>query len=188
MNTAMMAARRYLGAQVESSSPTERVVLMYDAALGGLAAAREAMARRDIPARRAAMSKTMAIVAELQATLEAVIAALTEYDPARKGFIVTFTIDEGAQYRVGSVDIESTIPSLGAEALRSYSRVNRGAIYNAEAVEKSIEEMTIQASRMGYPFATVRPRGERNRDTQTVSVVFVVAFLLATSSEPIKFL
>lgn len=103
-----------------------------------------------------------------------VIAALTEYDPSKKGFIVTFTIDEGAQYRIESVDIESTIPSLGAEALRTYSRVSRGSVYNAEAVEKSIEEMTVQASRMGYPFATVRPRGERNRDTQTVSLVFMV--------------
>jgi outer membrane protein insertion porin family len=103
-----------------------------------------------------------------------VIAALTEYDPGKKGFIVTFTIDEGAQYRVESVDVESAIPSLGADALRSYSRVSRGSVYNAEAVEKSIEEMTIQASRLGYPFATVRPRGDRNRDTQTVSLVFVV--------------
>ena len=29
-----------------------------------------------------------------------VVAALTEYDPARKGFLVTFKIEEGQQYRV----------------------------------------------------------------------------------------
>lgn len=103
-----------------------------------------------------------------------VVAALTEYDPARKGFIVTFTIDEGEQYRVASVGFESSIPSLNADALRSYSRVSQGSIYNAEALEKSIEEMTIQASRMGYPFATVRPRGERNYQTHTVTLAFVI--------------
>lgn len=103
-----------------------------------------------------------------------VVAALTEYDPARKGFIVTFTIDEGEQYRVASVGFESSIPSLNADALRSYSRVSQGSVYNAEALEKSIEDMTIQAARMGYPFATVRPRGERNYQTHTVSLAFVV--------------
>lgn len=103
-----------------------------------------------------------------------IVAALTEYDPARKGFIVTFTIDEGEQYRVASVDVESSIGSLNVGALQSYLRVSRGSIYNAEAVEKSIEEMTIQASRMGYPFVTVRPRGERNYETHTVSLVFMV--------------
>jgi flagellar protein FliS len=70
MNTSAMAARQYLGTQVQSSSPAERVVLLYDAALRGLATARDAMARRDIPARREAMSKTMAIVTELQNALD----------------------------------------------------------------------------------------------------------------------
>ena len=35
-----------------------------------------------------------------------IIAALTEYDPGRHGFLVTFKIDEGQQYRVGSVAFE----------------------------------------------------------------------------------
>ena len=48
-----------------------------------------------------------------------VIAALTEYDPERKGFLVTFKIDEGQQYRVGSVDFRSSIPNFDANALRN---------------------------------------------------------------------
>src|SRR6202008_3437956 len=53
-----------------------------------------------------------------------VVAALTEYDPDRKGFLVTFKIEEGQQYRVGTVNIQSTISGLDANALRSFSRVN----------------------------------------------------------------
>ena len=41
--------------------------------------------------------------------------------------------------------------------MRNYSRVNVGALYNAESVEKSVEEMQIEASRRGYAFAVVRP-------------------------------
>jgi outer membrane protein insertion porin family len=103
-----------------------------------------------------------------------VVAALTEYDPERKGFMVTFKIEEGQQYRVGSVDFQSSIPSLDGNALRSYSRVGVGALYNVEAVEKSVEEMQIEASRRGHAFAIVRPRGDRNFDAHTVSVVFSI--------------
>src|SRR3954447_19654940 len=38
-----------------------------------------------------------------------VVAALTEYDPARGGFLVTFKIEEGQQYRVASVDFQTSI-------------------------------------------------------------------------------
>ena len=103
-----------------------------------------------------------------------VVAALTEYDPERKGFMVTFKIEEGQQYRVGSVDFQSSISSLDGNALRSYSRVGVGALYNVEAVEKSVEEMQIEASRRGHAFAIVRPRGDRNFDAHTVSVVFSI--------------
>lgn len=103
-----------------------------------------------------------------------VVAALTEYDPAQKGFMVTFKIEEGQQYRVGSVDFQSTIPSLDGNSLRGFSRVNVGSVYNAEALEKSVEEMQIETSRRGYAFAVVRPRGERNYDAHTVAITYAI--------------
>jgi len=103
-----------------------------------------------------------------------VVAALTEYDPQRKGFMVTFKIEEGQQYRVGSVNFQSSIPNLDTNSLRSFSRVSVGSLYNVEALEKSVEEMQIEASRRGFAFAVVRPRGDRNFEAHTVSVVFSI--------------
>src|SRR5262249_31142546 len=103
-----------------------------------------------------------------------VIAALTEYDPERKGFLVTFKIEEGQQYRVGSVDFSSSIANLDIATLRSFSRVSVGSVYNVEALEKSVEEMQIEASRRGYAFPVVRPRGDRNFEAHTVSVIFSI--------------
>ncbi|MGJ4885225.1 MULTISPECIES: outer membrane protein assembly factor BamA [unclassified Bradyrhizobium] len=103
-----------------------------------------------------------------------VVAALSEYDPERKGFLVTFKIEEGQQYRVGSVDFQSSIATLDATTLRGYSRVSVGSLYNVENIEKSVEEMQIEASRRGYAFAVVRPRGDRNFEAHTVSVVFAI--------------
>src|ERR1700681_195229 len=103
-----------------------------------------------------------------------VVAALTEYDPERKGFLVTFKIEEGQQYRVTAVNFASSIATLDGNSLRSFSRVNVGSLYNAEALEKSVEEMQIESSRRGYPFAIVRPRGDRNFDAHTVSITFAI--------------
>jgi outer membrane protein insertion porin family len=103
-----------------------------------------------------------------------VVAALTEYDPERKGFLVTFKIEEGQQYRVASVNFQSSISTLDGNSLSGFSRVSVGSLYNAEALEKSVEEMQIEASRRGYAFAIVHPRGDRNFDAHTVSITFAI--------------
>jgi outer membrane protein insertion porin family len=103
-----------------------------------------------------------------------VVAALTEYDPDKKGFLVSFKIEEGQQYRVASVNFQSSIATLDGNTLSSFSRVNVGSLYNAEALEKSVEEMQIEASRRGYAFAVVKPRGDRNFEAHTVSITFTI--------------
>ena len=57
-----------------------------------------------------------------------VVAALTEYDPEKKGFLITFKIDEGHQYRVAAVDFKSDIATLDANSLRKLSRINVGSL------------------------------------------------------------
>jgi outer membrane protein insertion porin family len=82
-----------------------------------------------------------------------IVSAVGEYDPNRRGFVITFTIEEGEQYRVGTVDVQSTILSLDPSWLRVKLRTYPGDVYNAEAVEKTVEDMTIEASRQGFAFA-----------------------------------
>jgi outer membrane protein insertion porin family len=103
-----------------------------------------------------------------------IVSAVGEYDQNIKGFVVTFTIDEGSQYRVGTVEVISNVRAIDPAVLRSQLKLSAGSIYNADLVEKSVEAMTIQAARQGYAFANVRPRGERNFETKTISLAFVV--------------
>src|SRR5215468_1394739 len=103
-----------------------------------------------------------------------IVSAVGEYDPARKGFVVTFTIDEGAQYRVGTIEVISNVRAIDPASLRSQLKMGEGSIYNADLVEKTVEAMTIQAARHGYAFATVRPRGDRNFEAKTINLGFVV--------------
>lgn len=103
-----------------------------------------------------------------------IISASAEFDPGKKGFIVTFTIEEGARYRFGNVDVQSNVAAVDPASLRSALQAKSGSWYNAEAVEKSIEEMSIEIAKRGYPFASVRPRGDRDFEGHKVNVVFVV--------------
>jgi outer membrane protein insertion porin family len=103
-----------------------------------------------------------------------VVSAVAVYDPELKGFVVTFTIEEGQRYRFGKVDIESNVAAVDARSLYGQLRAKPGAVYNAEAVEKSVERLSIEVARRGYPFAVVRPRGDRDQATATINVAFVV--------------
>jgi outer membrane protein insertion porin family len=103
-----------------------------------------------------------------------IVSAVGEYDPAKKGFIVTFTIDEGGQYRVGTIEILSNVHAIDPATLRGQLKLSEGDVYNADLVERSVERMTIQAAKYGYAFATVRPRGDRNFETKTINLAFIV--------------
>ena len=60
----------YRRTEVQSRTSLELVVMLYDGALRFLAQTRDAMARGDIRARQAATSRLLAIISELQSTLD----------------------------------------------------------------------------------------------------------------------
>ncbi len=103
-----------------------------------------------------------------------IVSAVAVYDPAQKGFTVTFTIDEGRRYRYGKVEIISHVPAVEANSLYGRVRAAPGAVYNAEATEKSVENLAIEVARRGYPFAVVRPRGDRDTENARINIAFVI--------------
>ena len=103
-----------------------------------------------------------------------VTSAVAEFDPSNKGFTVTYTIDEGALYHFGVVDVVSNVRTVDANALRPKLRMSSGGIYNADQVEKTVEDMTIDIAKRGYPFASVRPRGDRDSESHKVNLTFMV--------------
>lgn len=95
------------------------------------------------------------------------------YDAAKGGYVVTITVEEGAQYTVSSVHVESQLHDVPASMLEHDVRVHKGDIYDGDAVQKSVERMSAEMSRRGYPFTQVSPRGERDPATHTVSLSFI---------------
>ena len=98
-----------------------------------------------------------------------------ELAPDGSGFFVTFTIDEGPRYAVGQVDVTSSIRGVDVSQLQSRLSISAGDWYDGDAVERAVEVMTDSPALAQVPFAEVRPRVTRNRDAQTVDLVFEIA-------------
>ena len=96
------------------------------------------------------------------------------FDPAAGGYIITINVSEGAQYRIGSVNVDSRIPEVDTANLQGRIATSPGAVYNAEAVERSLQNVTTEVARRGHAFAQVRPVGTRDPATRTIHLGYVV--------------
>jgi outer membrane protein insertion porin family len=96
------------------------------------------------------------------------------FDPGAGGYIITINVSEGAQYRIGSVNVDSRIPEVDTGTLQARVATSPGAVYNAEAVERSLQNVTTEVARRGHAFAQVRPVGTRDPATRTIHLGYVV--------------
>lgn len=96
------------------------------------------------------------------------------FDAEQGGYVITISVNEGNQYRVGQVGFDSRVPGLDASLLQGEIQTDPGDVYNAEAVEKTLTKMTTEAVRRGFPFVSVRPTGARDPSSQTVNLGYVV--------------
>jgi outer membrane protein insertion porin family len=103
-----------------------------------------------------------------------VVSSNAEYSAEKKGFIITIVVDEGEQYRVANVEVESRISDIDASRLRNSVRTTAGSVYNSEDVDKTLDGINGEVARKGYAFAQVRPRAERNVESRSVNLVYTV--------------
>ncbi|MFO1155129.1 MAG: outer membrane protein assembly factor BamA [Rhodospirillales bacterium] len=103
-----------------------------------------------------------------------VVSAVAELAPDRSGFVLTFTVDEGERYKVGTVNVTTTLRGLDPETVADAVRLEEGDWYDADLVEKSIERLTEAVGTEGFAFVEVRPRLERNKEKKTLNITFEI--------------
>ncbi len=103
-----------------------------------------------------------------------VVSAVAELTPDRSGFIITFSIEEGARYHFGKVDVTNELKDVNPALLRALLTFKQGDWYDADQVDKSISAITDALGDRGYAFVQVTPNVKRNADTKTIDVGFTV--------------
>jgi outer membrane protein insertion porin family len=103
-----------------------------------------------------------------------IVAAAAQYEAGLKGIAITFTLEEGSQYRIGAVDLKSSLRDLDPAVLRARLRPQVGDVYDAEAVQQTVEALSLEAARHGYPFVEVQPSDDRDPSSHVVRLVYMV--------------
>ncbi len=100
--------------------------------------------------------------------------ASAELSPDRKGFFLSFTVNEGARYKVGKVTINSQLRNLSGSDLQSTLQLTPGDWYDGDAVGRTADAIEDAVHNRGYAFVQVQPRVTRDVAKHTVDLVFDV--------------
>lgn len=103
-----------------------------------------------------------------------VTAATAEVAPGDDGFFLTYSIVEGPLYRFGAVNVEADVEGVDPLVLQSAVLTRTGSWYSAEDVEKSVSDMTYKLGENGYAFTRIEPRLNRDPESLSIGVTYVV--------------
>jgi outer membrane protein insertion porin family len=105
---------------------------------------------------------------------DAHVSAAAAYDPAERGFTLTFTVEEGARYRLGAIQIQSRVANLDDWSLRKVIPLAQGQVFDGEAIDKAANAIAVAAGKRGFPFVDVRPHANRDSAANIIDVVFTL--------------
>jgi len=87
-------------------------------------------------------------------------------------FNVTFTLEEGPRYSVADVAVNVGEVQMDPDALKAGVKTGVGEFYDASKVDKSVENLTLEAARQGFVFAKVNPEITRNEGQGSLNIVY----------------
>lgn len=98
----------------------------------------------------------------------------SELTRERDGYLVTFNVQEGQQFRFGEITTSSDLEDVNADDYLGAIKVRPGVIYNPALVENTIARMERLALQQGLNFIRVEPRIARNDRDLTLDVEFAI--------------
>jgi outer membrane protein insertion porin family len=101
-----------------------------------------------------------------------VVSAVAELSPDQEAFFITFTVEEGERYKLGTVDIKTTLKDLDPESLRGLVTTEEGDWYNADLVDETVQAISDQVGSLGYAFVDVRPRIDRDAENKVLNLTY----------------
>lgn len=89
----------------------------------------------------------------------------------KKGIYIAIPVDEGKQFKIGSVDIRGDLIEE-KEVLLKGLKTTPGKIYDPRLLREDVANLTDKYARLGYAFADITPLSSLDREDQLVHLTF----------------
>ena len=103
-----------------------------------------------------------------------VTSATAELTPDQEDFFITFSLEEGEEYRWGEIDVSTELETLDKNLLLALIPIKSGEIYESSKIESTIESLTFAAGASGYAFVDIQPRVKFDRENNKADITFVI--------------
>jgi len=103
-----------------------------------------------------------------------IISTQAVLDDESNEYTITITMDEGPRYTFGNVAIETSLSGVENIPLDNLVETFSGEFYSAKDVEDTVVAITERVAEEGFAFVEVVPRGNRNFETNTIDVTYLV--------------
>ena len=103
-----------------------------------------------------------------------VLSNVVEFSPERNAFFVTFTLEEGNRYKIGTVNLTTNLRNLNVDRLKKLIRSKAGSWFDSSLVEETISDLTEEIGTLGYAFAGVEPALNIDRENRRVDITYQI--------------
>lgn len=105
-----------------------------------------------------------------------IISIITNVSSRKEKFYITITLDEGAKYHIGEVNIKSELKdkSIKIEDLKSEIITKEKDVYDIKEIEKSVDAIIKRINDQGYAFVDVDPQVELNKEKKLVDLTYYI--------------
>jgi len=91
----------------------------------------------------------------------------------RKNIVITFDVEEGDQYKLGSLDVTGDLLVEKKELMKEF-KSEVGKVYRASLIQKDVLQLTDHYADKGYANADISPITTLDKEKKLVNVVFSV--------------
>ena len=101
-----------------------------------------------------------------------IVSADAQLAPDGENYNIVFTINEGPQYTIGNVSVNTGATSLDPAALQDAVQERSGEVYDASKVDQTVEQMTLEAGKSGFAFARAKPQINRDPLSRRLDITY----------------
>ena len=98
-----------------------------------------------------------------------------QMSPGGDSFAINFNIIEGQRYKIADVAVNVGNADLEPDPLRKVVKTGVGDNYDASKVDKTVDNLALEASRQGFVFAKVDPQINRDANNGTLGITYNIS-------------